>query len=149
MIMEWFADDPNRGCVALMVLALVVTGFIIWFGRRKLAAAIPIALIFLLLAVISIPGIVPARSAAQRAVCVINLKMIAAAKTEWARQLNKTVGDVPTETELNPYANTNLNWTHPLTCPRGGTYTIGEVGENPTCSFSKKGHKLESGPGTR
>lgn len=141
--MEWFADDPNRGETALAILALAVIACIIWFGRRRLAVAIPVALLFLLLAAIAIPGAIPARSAAQRSTCINNLKMIDNAKAEWAKRQNRTAGDIPTEADLYGIDGTNGVLRHRLSCPRGGTYTIGALGQSPTCSFSEKGHKLE------
>src|SRR6266513_1841317 len=118
--MEWFADGPIRGETALAILALVVAGCIIWFGRKRLAVAIPVALLFLLLAAIAIPSAIPARSAAQRSACINNLRMIENAKAEWAKRQNKTAGDIPTEADLYRIDSTNGVLRHRLSCPRGG-----------------------------
>jgi hypothetical protein len=50
----------------------------------------------------------------------------------------KKTGDVCTEDDLKPYI--RLVGGQLPKCPQGGTYTIGPVGEPPTCSIP--GHKL-------
>jgi methyl-accepting chemotaxis protein len=73
--------------------------------------------------------------AAQRNACINNLREIYAAKQEWALENNKTIGDLPTAQDLAPYLPNGF----PV-CPSGGTYTIGAVGQLPTCSIP--GHVL-------
>jgi len=68
--------------------------------------------------------------------CVNNLRMIDAAKQEWALEGGEKPGDVPMAQDLKPYLK---NGVFP-TCPAGGTYTIGAVSNAPTCSIPK--HKL-------
>jgi regulator of replication initiation timing len=72
---------------------------------------------------------------AQRA-CINNLRQIYAAKQEWALENNKAADAIPTAQDLLPYFK---DGTFPV-CPSGGTYTIGAVGEVPTCSIP--GHVL-------
>jgi hypothetical protein len=72
---------------------------------------------------------------AQRA-CIGNLRQIYAAKQAWALENNKAADAIPTAQDLLPYFK---DGTFPV-CPSGGTYTIGAVGEAPTCSIS--GHVL-------
>ena len=67
--------------------------------------------------------------------CINNLRQIDAAKNQWALEHNKTGDDTPTETDLTPYFNDH----HMPVCIAGGTYTIGNVSEPPTCSIP--GHK--------
>jgi hypothetical protein len=78
--------------------------------------------------------------AAQRNTCINNLRVIYAAKQEWALEKGKTDADVPTEQDLLPYLKGGV---FPV-CPSGGVYTIGEVGQLPTCSIS--GHVLPPQP---
>jgi hypothetical protein len=66
--------------------------------------------------------------------CINNLRQIAGAKEQWQFEKGKTTNDVPTIADL-----TNYMAGIPK-CPKGGTYTIGPVGMNPTCSI--KGHEL-------
>ena len=141
--MEWFVDDPHRGQVALTVIALVIAVVGIWFGRKKLLVTIPVVLLFLLLAAIAIPSAIPARSASQRMACLFNLRAIQDAKTEWAKANKKLVTDVPTEADLYGTNATGGFLRHRPECPRGGIYTIGSVGQNPTCTFSNRGHLLQ------
>jgi hypothetical protein len=61
--------------------------------------------------------------------CIDNLRIIDAAKQEWALDNKKTTNDVPTWNDILP-----MMRTMPI-CPDGGTYTIGRVGEPPTCSI--------------
>jgi hypothetical protein len=72
----------------------------------------------------------------ERNTCISNLRLIYAAKQAWALEKNKTDSDVPAEQDLLPYLKGNI---FPV-CPAGGTYTIGAVGQLPTCSIS--GHVL-------
>jgi len=67
-------------------------------------------------------------------VCIDNLGQIEAAKHKWYSEQHKTTNDVPTMADLAKYMNGVPK------CPSGGTYTIGPVGKNPTCSI--KGHEL-------
>jgi len=137
--MEWFVDYPRRGETALWIMAFAFAAAVIWLGRRRLILAIPVALAFLLLAAIAIPSAIPARRAAQRNACIHHLGKIRDAKIQWAGGNNKLAGDVPAEDDL--YGANVTNGI--LRCPRGGNYTIGALGQNPTCSLSGKGHRLE------
>jgi len=82
-----------------------------------------------------------ARAAAQqsdaeaaRNKCINNLRQIDGAKNEWALENNKAVGAVPTAQDIAPYIKLDANGNIPG-CPSGGTYTIGAVGEQPSCSI--------------
>jgi hypothetical protein len=77
---------------------------------------------------------VKARATSQQNACINNLRQLDAAKNQWALEKVKKTGDAPTKEDLLPYLR---KWP---TCPQGGTYTIGPVGEAPTCSIP--GHKL-------
>jgi hypothetical protein len=75
--------------------------------------------------------------------CINNLREIDAAKYKWMSEHNAETNDVVTLDDIKPYlvpygdpngfikldAKGNLP-----KCPSGGTYTIGKVGEPPTCS---------------
>ena len=74
--------------------------------------------------------------AQQRNACINNLRQIDAAKQQWALEKNKTADAIPTAQDLLPYFKDGI---FPV-CPSGGTYTIGAVGELPTCSVP--GHVL-------
>ena len=75
-------------------------------------------------------------AAAHRSTCIANLRLIYAAKQAWALEKGKTDTDIPTEQDLLPYLKGGV---FPV-CPSGGAYTIGAVGQLPTCSIP--GHVL-------
>jgi hypothetical protein len=63
--------------------------------------------------------------------CINNLRLIDEAKQEWASETHHGANDTPTIADLTPFLkNGKLE-----KCPSGGTYTIGKVGEPPTCSL--------------
>lgn len=74
----------------------------------------------------------------QRDVCINNLRIFDAAENQWAMENHKTTNDVPTLADLQPYMRNDPNTAN---CPAGGTYTIGHVGQEPTCSIPD--HKLQ------
>ncbi len=65
--------------------------------------------------------------------CKSNLQRIKAGKQMWALDNHKTGADTPTMKDLQPYFGATPNGD--LVCPDGGAYTIGQLGENPTCSI--------------
>ena len=98
------------------------------------AVLLPAVAVTGMMAAIAIPNFIKARTVSQQNACINNLRQIDAAKNEWALEKGKTATDVPTMEDLKPYL---ARIPH---CPAGGTYTIGAVGENPTCSIP--GHTL-------
>jgi hypothetical protein len=82
------------------------------------------------LAAIAIPNFVKARDTAMTNTCINNLRQIEVAKNEWALENHKQATDTPTESDLLPYFK---NHQFPV-CPAGGTYTIGQDADSPTCS---------------
>jgi len=67
--------------------------------------------------------------------CIKNLRQIDAAKKKWVLEHNGKAGDVVTEYDLTPYTKSNSECDIFPTCPQGGAYTIGKIGEPPTCSL--------------
>jgi DNA repair exonuclease SbcCD ATPase subunit len=65
--------------------------------------------------------------------CINNLRLIDAAKQQWALENKKLSTDTPTMDDLRPYIGRGPNGDLPV-CPDGGVYTVGTVGERPTCS---------------
>jgi len=72
----------------------------------------------------------------ERNTCIANLKLIDAAKLQWALENNKAEDAIPIAQDLMPYLKDGV---FPV-CPSGGTYTINAVGQAPTCSIP--GHAL-------
>src|ERR1043166_4675439 len=94
-------EDSEHAESILMLAVLVVVGVGIWFGRKRLALSIPIAVGILLFAAVTIPSCIPAHTKANRALCINNLKMIESAKEAWALENKKA--DEPIETDLAKY----------------------------------------------
>lgn len=137
-LFERLFTDAGQAETVLMVIVLAIAAIGIWFGRKKLRVAIPIAIAFVLLAAIAIPSWLPARTFARRAACINNLKSIEKSKFLWAKEKRKETDDTTSEVDL---FGADLK-TKPI-CPSGGIYSIGKVGEKPKCSLESKGHKLE------
>jgi prepilin-type N-terminal cleavage/methylation domain-containing protein len=85
-----------------------------------------------LLAAIAIPNFVRARNTAQRNACINNLRQIDGGKQQWALENKKSDSDVPVQTDIEVYIKNNKF----PTCPSSGSYTIGAVNTDPTCSKS-------------
>jgi hypothetical protein len=93
------------------------------------------AILFIpLMLAIAIPNFVKARTTSQANACINNLRQIDGAKNEWALENNKTNGTPVTVADIKPYIKPDASGNLPK-CPAGGTYTIGVVGEPPTCSL--------------
>ena len=95
-----------------------------------------------LLAAIAIPNFVRARQTAQRNACINNLRIIDAAKEQWALESNVAIGAVCAAADVTPY----IKGAAMPTCPSGQTaYTINNVGTDPACtSVGTTGHSLVS-----
>ena len=85
-----------------------------------------------LLASIAIPSFVKARNTAQQNGCISNLRHIDSSKEQAALTERWTDADLTITTIVNQYIKGNST---PL-CPANGSYTYGNIGANPNCSFS-------------
>jgi len=105
-------------------------------GASQGAAAlvVPAAATVGILAAIAIPNFVKARETAQKNACISNLRLIDVAKQQWALENNKKPGDTPTQEDIQKYLGRGEKGEFPV-CPQGGAYTIGSIGEKPTCSL--------------
>ncbi len=94
-----------------------------------------------LLAAITIPNFVRSRTTSRQSLCINNLRLVAAAKDQAGLELGMLEADSPTTAELYPY----LKYTPLINGlpkePENGTYTIGPISSDPTCSVGG-GHKL-------
>lgn len=115
-----------------MALAGLITGY----------ASIGMSIFLMpMLVAIAIPNFVKARETSQMNACINNLRQIDAAKQEWALENNQQSTNTPTQADLTHLRNNQYFKNNQFpTCPAGGTYTIGSVGEAPTCSIPK--HEL-------
>ena len=81
---------------------------------------------------IAVPNFVQARANATSKTCYYNLEKIYMAKQQWAMDNNKGVTATPAMTDL---VGPNLYIKNVSGCPMGGTYTLGDVSTQPTCSI--------------
>jgi len=99
--------------------------------------------IFLLFALLAIPNFVRDPWTSPANACINNMRQIDAAKNEWALEHNAKSNDVVTINDIRPYIERERNNAfikldakgNLPKCPSGGIYTIGKVGESPTCSL--------------
>src|ERR1035438_162091 len=111
---------------------------------KKLTISIVIVVIAVLALAIVVPVFIHAHSTtAAGPPCMEHLRQFDAAKNQWAVEHNKASQDIPTWNDIRPYFPARWSNSIPV-CPDGGTYTLGRVGESPTCSLGEKqfGHKL-------
>ena len=84
-----------------------------------------------MLAAIAIPSFVKARSTSQLNACINNMRIIDAAKEQWALSTEADAGAPIDLTPVNQYIK---GATTPM-CPVQGTYTYHLVGQDPECSI--------------
>src|SRR5271163_2010015 len=96
-----------------------------------------------LLAAIAIPNFVRARSTSQQNACINNLRLIDAAKQQWALERGQPSSALPTldantTTGLQPYLGRGASGEIPY-CPldsgQTGAYNIGAVSNKPSCNL--------------
>jgi prepilin-type N-terminal cleavage/methylation domain-containing protein len=88
-----------------------------------------VVLIIGVLASIALPNFIKVRGNARHHTCIANMTKVQASKEHWAMENKKSAGDAVTVADLVP---TYIR-TYP-TCPSGGTYTLGDIGTNMSCS---------------
>jgi prepilin-type N-terminal cleavage/methylation domain-containing protein len=102
-----------------------------------------------LLAAIAIPNFVKARTTSQQNACINNLRLVDAAKQQWALEQRKQSTDTPAAsgTDLQPYLGRGVNGELP-SCPvdpQNGfstSYTCNTVGTKPACNIVSSTHIL-------
>ena len=94
---------------------------------------IVVAIIGILIA-IAVPGFVKARTTSRARACQENLSKIDGAKEQYALEENQAVGATVAWSNLVATDGSGYIKKQPV-CPGGGTYTIGNIGTDPTCSL--------------
>jgi hypothetical protein len=92
---------------------------------------------------ISIPSFIHEPNTSPANACINNLRQIDGAKNQWALEHNAKSNDIVTINDIRPYIERERNNAfikldakgNLPKCPSGGTYTIGKIGEPPTCSL--------------
>src|SRR5438067_2204580 len=90
----------------------------------------------IILVLFLVPSISDPRTKSAQNACVGHLKYLQKIKIEWAAVNRKASRDTPSEEDLF-----GPDWRSRMPrCPSGGTYRIGRLQENPTCSFGAPEH---------
>ncbi len=97
-----------------------------------------IAVVLIGLGVI-IPTLADRPLAAPNNTCIMQLRQIDGAKQQWASVNHETSGPV-IWSDILPYLWRDPKSTNTPQCPKGGSYTLGSIGELPTCSV--EGHRI-------
>src|ERR1700723_3700961 len=87
-----------------------------------------------LLAAIAIPNFVRARQTSQTNACINNLRIIDAAKQQWALEKGQQTTATPNSTDIEPYL--GRAGTAMPNEPLGGSYTINALSVVPLCSIA-------------
>ena len=109
-------------------------------GFTLVEIMIVVAIIGILIA-IAVPGFIRARSQSRMRACQENLVKIDGAKEQWALENNSGPGATVSQSALVAADGSGYIKSMPLE-PSGGSYTIGNVGANPTCSTAYPGHSI-------
>ena len=96
-----------------------------------------------LLAAIAIPNFVRARQTSQTNACINNLRIIDAAKQQWALETGQATTATPSSANIVPYlgrSGTVMPYC-PLSGPSGAAYSINALTTVPTCpNVGQAGH---------
>jgi len=100
-----------------------------------------------LLAAIAIPNFVRARTTSQQNACINNLRLIDAAKQQWALEKGQASSATPASSDLQPYLGRGTAGELPA-CPVDSTstfttsYSPNNVGTKPVCNIVTTSHVL-------
>jgi prepilin-type N-terminal cleavage/methylation domain-containing protein len=95
-----------------------------------------VVLIIGILLAIAVPNFVRARERSRAKTCMGNLKQVDSAKEQYAMEERLDSGATVDGAALWGDGSTAGPYIKkPPVCPSGGTYTVGDVGEDPTCSI--------------
>ena len=108
--------------------------------RQKSVIYFAVVVVLAIIAfVIAIPHFIRVDNFPSTNACINNLRVIDGAKDQWALENHKTTNDMPTWNDLRSYFpswSNDRNWSNGMPiCPNAGIYTIGKIGQPPTCSI--------------
>ncbi len=113
-------------------------------SRKEIIVVIVVAsIVSILLMAAIIPRFVPPRDVAARESCIAVLKQIDSAMQMWEMEHSKATNEVPVWLEQRNGKGKVLTWDDlsrylkraPLTCPDGGSYSLGSAADGPQCSI--------------
>jgi len=109
-------------------------------GFAKAGMVMGYVSIFLtLFLVVAVPNFIKAARGPAPIACIHNLRLIQAAKEQWALDKHKQPGDPVVDEEVNAY----WKGSRRPVCTAGGTYSYNPVGVDPTCTRAADlGHTL-------
>jgi prepilin-type N-terminal cleavage/methylation domain-containing protein len=102
-------------------------------GAFTLVEIMIVVLIIGILMAIAVPNFVKARESSRKNTCIANLKQTDSAKEQWAMDNKKDAGATVAFTDL---VGATLYMKSTPSCPSSGTYAVGNIGTNPTCTTS-------------
>lgn len=91
-----------------------------------------VVMIIGLLAAIALPSFQKARDEAREKSCINNMRLIEAAKDQYAIEANLASGDAVSGDIINGY----MKGGNYETCPSGGSYTLNNVDNAVTCNIT-------------
>lgn len=102
-----------------------------------------------LLAAITVPSMVHARTTSQMNDCISNLRQVDAAVQQWAIESNAGVGTPITSANIRPFLGRGSSGSiQSVFCPADGTrqfdtsYSITDTGTKPACAIVPSSHLL-------
>ena len=108
-------------------------------GFTLVEIMIVVAIIGILVA-IAVPSFLRAREIARRNACQENLNKIDSSKQQWALETN-SAGDAAVD--FSNLVGTASYLRRAPVCPSSGTYTVGNMDEDPACSLSVNNNGFE------
>ena len=105
-------------------------------GKRKAFTLVEVMIVILIIAIllaVAIPNFIRTRERARFTECVTTMRQIENAKEYFAQENNLPAGAPATMNELWP---TYIRRSTPPECMGGGTYTVGNIGMNVTCTYN-------------
>ena len=110
-------------------------------GLTPFRAAFLASAFVILVVTLNLSGCQQRRTSNKVSTCYLNLRQIQLAKSLWAGDGNISSTNVLTWADLRPFLQDIYSNGIPV-CPAGGTYKLGRVDEDPTCSIGGPGHSI-------
>lgn len=104
--------------------------------RRRAFTLVEIMIVILIIAIllaIAVPQFIKARTQSWQKTCMANMREIDGAKEIFAGDAKLNNGDPVVPGDLWP---TYIRGGSFPSCPGGGVYTIGDIGETPLCNYA-------------